>query len=159
MNISIALFFLAFLFQNQEVPHKPFDEFEVQIDFQFKQRSGLDANSVDFTETVEEYNKKKYGAGIRPYLILNIKLLKLSDLEVKARAVNNLGKILFNKKVVTDDFLKIDLGFTDDVKGHVSAHEVEIIFSSKERKATSRIRLFVKEDGTFLVNSEVRGKF
>ena len=159
MNILAAFYFFTFIFQSSEVPYKPSKEFEVQIDFQFKQREGLNANSIDFTETVDEHNRKKYSGGIRPYLILNVKLLKLSELEYKAKANSNLGRVIFNKKVSPDDLLKIDLGFTDDVKSHVSAHEVEILFFSKEKKEITRIHLLVQENGTFLVNGEMRGKF
>ena len=51
------------------------------------------------------------------------------------------------------------MGFTDDVKAHVSPYEISIIFASKEKKEISRIHLLIQEDGTFLVNGEKRGKF
>ena len=137
-------------------------EFEVQIDFQFKQRVNTSTNSnttIDFIETKAEQEKKRYSTGIRPYLILNVKLIKLSDMEVKAKASNNIDRTLFNKKVEAGDFIKIDMGFTDDVKDRVGPHEVMIVFLSPDKKETSRILMFVQEDGTFIVNGEVRGKF
>lgn len=159
MSVSVAFYFIAFFFQGTEVPYKPSEEFEIQVDYQFKQRPAANANTIEFAETHEEHNKKQYGGGIRPYLILNVKLLKLSDVEVKVRAVNNVDRAIISKKVRVGDLLKIDMGFTDDVKDRVGAYSIFIVFSSAEKKETSRIHLFVQENGTFLVNGEVRGKF
>jgi DNA helicase TIP49 (TBP-interacting protein) len=156
--ITLLPFFFMLL-QGTEVPYKPYDEFEVQIDYQFKQRNAINTNTVDLVETVAEADKKRYGTGIRPYLILHLKLIKLSDQEVKAQVGNNFDRTIFNKKVKVGDLVKIDMGFTDDVKDRVGPHEVKVIFFSKERKETSRINMFVQEDGTFLINGQVRGKF
>ena len=88
--------------QQVEVPTKPLDEFELQIDYQFKMPPSSSANTIDFVETHEAHNKKQYGIGLRPYLVLNLKLIKLSDQEVKVRAVNNLDRAILNKKVKAD---------------------------------------------------------
>ena len=161
MNYLVIYIFLGFL-QDADVPFKQNDEFEIQIDYQFKQRSNTSTNSnytIDLTETVKEQERKRFNTGIRPYLILNLKIKGLSDQEVKVKASNNIARTLFNKKVEVGDEFKIYMGFTDDVKDRVGPYEVIIIFSSKEKKETSRILLFVQEDGTFLVNGQVRGKF
>ena len=159
--ISSVFFCLTSLFNllQVEVPNKPWNEFELQIDYQFKMRPASSANTIDFVETQEEHDKKQYGIGLRPYLVLNLKLIKLSDQEVKVRAVNNLDRVIINKKVKAEEILKIDMGFTDDVKAHVSPYEISIVFASKEKKEISRIHLLIQEDGTFLVNGEKRGKF
>jgi|SRR6478735_6487079 len=156
--LSLFNFAILTLFQGA-VPYKPSAEFEIQVDYQFKQRNSISATTIDFTETVSDLEKKRNSGGVRPYLILNLKLLKLSDQEVKARAGNNLDRSLFSKKVKEGDLLKIDMGFTDDVKDRVGAYEVTVDFLSPNKTETSRIHMFVKEDGTFLVNGEVHGKF
>ncbi|KAH0533960.1 hypothetical protein FGG08_007428 [Glutinoglossum americanum] len=142
-----------------ETPYKPSEEFQIQVDFQFKQRNNTSANTVEFVETDVQRAKNQSSTGLRPYLILNLKFLKLSDQEVKVKAVNNVHHVLFNKKIKLEDTYKIDMGFTDDVKGRVTPHEVNIVLSSNDKKETSRIRLFIKDDGTFVVNGEARGKF
>lgn len=159
MNASIAFSLLALFLQESQVPYKPANEFEVQIDYQFKQKTGPNPNTIDFVETQEEHDKKRYGTGLRPYLILNVKLIKLSDLEVKARAANNVDRTLFNKKVKAGDFIKIDMGFTDDIKDRVGPYAVTIVFTSREKKQISRIYMYVEENGVFAVNGEMRGKF
>lgn len=163
MTLLGVYYFVALtLFQGDQVPYKKSDEFEIQVDYQFRQRSGTSTNSnttIDFVETVAEQEKKRYSTGIRPYLILNLKINKLSDQEVKAKASNNVDRTLFNKKVEVGDIIRIDMGFTDDVKDRVGPYEVIVLFASKEKKEISRIYMFVQEDGTFMVNGEVRGKF
>ncbi len=156
---SIVLYVLAYFFQGTPVPYKPKDEFEILIDYQFKNRSAADALTVDYSDTKEDLDKKRYAAGVRPYLILNMKLLKLSSDEVKVRAINTEGRTVYNKKVMVGDLVKFDMGFTDDIKDRVGPYAVTVVFLSKDKKETSRIYLNVREDGTFLVNDEVRGKF
>lgn len=159
MNISIALYVLAYFFQGAEIPFKPKDEFEVLIDYQFKQRPTTDPYTVTFSESKQDHIKRQYGDGIRPYLILTIKLVKLSDQEVKVRALNNDRKIILNKKVNAGDLLKIDMGFTDDIKDGIGPYEVNVIFYSRDKLETSRINMLVEENGNFLVNGDIRGKF
>jgi hypothetical protein len=159
MSSLLSFYLWSCLFQNSQVAYKPSDEFEVLIDYQFKQRSTTDHYILDFTETIEEHNKKQYGGGVRPYLILTIKLVKLSDLEVKVRALNNNGKLILNKKVSKGDLLKIDMGFTDDIKDRVGPYEVNVKFYSRDKLETSRIKILVEENGNFLVNGDIRGKF
>jgi hypothetical protein len=156
---SIALYILAYFLQGTPVPYKAKEEFEILIDYQFKNRSAADALTVDYSETKEDQDKKRYGAGVRPYLILNMKILKLSNEEIKVRAINTEGRTVYNKKVIVGDIVKFDMGFTDDIKDRVGPYAVTVVFLSKDKKETSRIYLYVHEDGTFLVNEEVRGKF
>lgn len=148
--ISIVISFLLF-FQKAEAPLKPNDEFEVKLDYQLKQKPISDRLSIDYYDTKE--------SGMLPYLVLNIKLLKLSDQEVKARITDNKNKLIFNRKVSLTDVLKLDIGYTDDVKDRVTSHKFNITFVSADKKEVSRIYILIEEDGTFLVNDEVRGKF
>lgn len=144
--ISLLLFF-----QKPEVPLKPNDEFEVKLDYQLKQKPISDRLSIDYYETKE--------GGMLPYLILNIRLLKLSDQEVKTKIIDAKGKLIFNRKASVNDVLKLDIGYTDDVKDRVTSYKFDIVFLSADKKEVSRIYILIEEDGTFLVNDEVRGKF
>lgn len=158
MNSSLFLVLLAFV-QQKEVPYKPFNEFQIEVEYKFKQRPLKDnAASVDFEETRKDHDRKQSSA-VLPYLVINLKLLKLSVEEVKIRCVDNMGDVRLTKKAELARQYKLDLGFTDDMKDKVTANEYTILFLSSDRKESSRIRLFVGEDGTFLVNGEKRGKF
>lgn len=160
--ILIVLSFLMntwCLVWQQDVHYKPSDEFVIELDFKFKQRLGVDHTIVDFTETREEQTKKQSLGAPLPYLVLKCKILKLQTNEVRVRAISNTGHMLFSRKAQTGLEFKLDIGFTDDMKDRVTAHEVIIYFLSSSKEDMSRIRLNVMEDGTFTVNDEIRGKF
>jgi hypothetical protein len=85
--------------------------------------------------------------------------LKLDPEEVKVRIVDNKMKVVYNRKVKQDEIVPFVMGFTDDMKDRVTAHEFTVIFMTSAKKELSRILITVNEDGTFLVNDEKRGKF
>lgn len=153
----------ALFSQTDDVPLKPDIEFEVKLNYEFRNRNSAGADNslykVNFEETAEQ-RERKTSSSVLPYLTLSIQLLKLSDQEIrlKAAAVQG-GKTLITRKVVEGDLVKLTLGFTDDLKDYVSPHEYNIYLLSADKKETSRIHLLVKEDGTFLVNDKVKGKF
>jgi hypothetical protein len=165
MPLSLFIFVLASFIQN-DVPYKPKEEFQLVLDYQFKQRtmgassttSGT-SSTIDISETVSEHEKKQRSTGPLPYLIINLKLLKLGEHEAKVRIVNGSGKVVYNKKAEVGTVYKIDLGFTDDVKDWVTPHEYNIYLLSSEKKEVSRIHMFIQKDGEFFVNNEKRGKF
>lgn len=158
MKVALLLVLLGFVPQ-KEVPYKPSGEFQIEVEYKFKQRPLVDNSaSINFDETRKDHDRKQSSA-VLPYLIINLKLLKLSEEEVKIRGVDNMGDVRLTKKAELDKQYKLDLGFTDDMKDKVTANEYTILFLSSDKKKHSRIILFVGEDGTFLVNGEKRGKF
>lgn len=158
MKLALLLGLLGFVPQT-EVPYKPSGEFQIEVEYKFKQRPLVDNSaSVNFDETRKDHDRKQTSA-LLPYLVLKLKLLKLSEEEVRIKGVDNMGDVRITKKAELDRMYKLDLGFTDDMKDKVTANEYTILFMSLERKEHSRIHLFVGEDGTFLVNGEKRGKF
>jgi hypothetical protein len=153
------LAFLSFcLFLAQDLPYKPKEDFEIKLDYQFKQRPVADKNSVHLDETQKERDRRT-SASMLPYLIIRINLLNLPEEEVKVRVTSNLHEIVFQKKISKGSSLPLDLGFTDDVKDRVTAHEYQLTFLSPAKKEMSRILLLIEEDGTFIVNGEKRGRF
>jgi hypothetical protein len=157
--MKLLLFFWSLICLYQEdVPLKPFDEFELKLNFSFKKRPQVDKYTMNFEESKQEFERRNT-SGDLPFLTIDLKFLKLSDEEVRVRVVNSESKLIYTKKANLDNHVEFDLGFTDDLKDHVSAHEFNIYLLTGKRKETSRIHLFVTEDGTFLVNNEKRGKF
>jgi hypothetical protein len=145
------------LFQLTDLPYKPKEEFEIKLDYKFKQRPSSDRTVVHMDETVGE-KEKRISTDMLPYLILNVKVLKLNE-EVKMKISNNLGQRVFSKKVEEGTIVPLDVGFTADIKDRVSPHEYILTFVNAEKNATSRIVIFVDKDGSFLVNGEKRGRF
>ena len=149
MNLVIALVLLLF---QSEVPLKPKDEFEIKLDYQVKRRP-----TVEFSGYSTEPIKKNEPA--TPYVILNIKILKVSLEESRIVIKSNLHDNLLNRKIQEGTIIKLDLGFTDDVKNRVTAYEYSIYFMDSKRTSVQKILIRIDQDGVFHVNDEIRGKF
>jgi hypothetical protein len=149
---------LISFFAMQELPLKPKEEFDVKLDYQFRNRPAQDINSVHYDETRKEHERRVSTAPL-PYLTLNVRILKLSGEETKVKVTNNLTTRAFSRKVEEGTVFPLVVGFTDDVKDRVSAHNYVITFLSPKKTETSKIEILIEEDGTFLVNGEKRGKF
>jgi hypothetical protein len=156
--MKLALLSVVMFLFLQEVPVKPKDEFEIKLDYQFKNRPAADLNSVHLDETKQEHDRRVSTAPL-PFLTLNIKMLKLSADEVKMRITNNLTARVAVRKVEEGTIVPLQIGFTDDVKDRVTAHQYTLTLLSPKKAETSRIEILIEEDGTFLVNGEKRGKF
>jgi len=158
--MMIALqFLLALTFAWQEtVPYKPSNEYEVIIDYKFEERPPIDRTRVEYDVATDEKNRKAI-SGPLPYLKIQLKLLKLNNEEVKVRVINSNGNLIFNRKATEGTIIKMDIGFIDDVKDHVSPYEFTATLYSDSKKSTSQIHLVIMEDGTFMVNDEKKGKF
>ena len=149
-----ALFFAAVL---QDVRYKPNDEFDIKLKYEFRQRVMNDNTTIypDGTST----GVRNVSSAMLPYLDIKLTAVKLQTQEVRLRIVNNKGVSVYSRKVKEGDIAPINMGFTDDVKDRVSAHEYTASFLNADRQEMSRIVITVHEDGTFLVNNEKRGKF
>ena len=159
--MKLSLFIGLLILSLQEtVPFKPKEEFEIKLQYEFKQRTVTDnsANSVHYDETIKE-RERRMSTAMLPYVGINFNVVKLTPEETRVRVIDNKGKIPFNKKVKEGDVIFINLGFTDDMKDRVSAHEYIVYFMSDDRKLVKRVVIAVSEDGTFTVNDEKRGKF
>jgi hypothetical protein len=148
--MKAALFLLCLLSLQQEIPFKPKDQFEISLDFKFKTRY--------VNPSVYEYETSTNSSALLPYLYLNVNVLKLGEGEIRVRIENNRGDLVFNKKAEAGMIANLDLGYTDDIKDRVSAHQYEVNFISKDKKRLSRIVIAFEKDGTYLVNGEKRGK-
>ncbi|MEX2233946.1 MAG: hypothetical protein WD824_17400 [Cyclobacteriaceae bacterium] len=155
--MNCFIFVLAFIFI-QDLPFKPKEEFEIKLDYQFKQRPMGDHNTVRLGDSAKEYEDRG-GGGVLPYLILNIKPLKLQEEKMRMRIATNLNERTIFKKVSVNTVLALDLGFTVDMKDRVTSHEYTLTFISADKKPVDRILISIGEDGSFLVNGEKRGQF
>ena len=158
MTFLISLLFCCTLWQTI-IPYKPYEEFKLEMEYKFKQRPASSTSKYEFEESDATTQKRKYGSGSLPYLVVIVKILKLSNGEARIKILNGKGQSMLTKKVETNVAYKMDLGYTDDMKDRVTPYEFNIFLLTADRKEVSAIKLFIKEDGTFLVNDEVRGKF
>lgn len=158
MVTIVLLLFLVSPVQETDVPLKPKEEFEIGLNYEFRKRLASDRYTVDYTETRAERAKSANSSPL-PYLVINTQLKSLPAGEVRVKVYDYRGKLQSNKKIKEGDDIKLDLGFTDDLKDRVASHEYNIIFYNDDKNAVCRIHLFVEEDGSFLVNGEMKGKF
>ncbi|HAC23646.1 MAG TPA: hypothetical protein DCE81_01890 [Cytophagales bacterium] len=157
--MSIFLYLLFNVFQGQQpVSTKPADEYDLKIQYEFRQRTNSSVNQVHVDETVGERDKRLNTSPL-PYLVLNLNVIKLGPKEVRLKVVRGARDSFINRKVKEGDQIKVEIGFVDDLKDRTIEFEYEIIFLNEKKDAQSRIHLFVEKDGTFKINGEVRGKF
>ena len=158
MKLLILVIF-GLLSLQEDPPYKPTDEFNLKLDFEFKDRgAGRDPNKIELNQTVREHEKSRAG-GLLPYLYINLQVLKQAPNEVRVKIVENSSKNVFNnKKFDTTTIMKLDMGFTDDIKDRVGAYEYRIYFLNDEKDPVSKIVIYFEQDGTYLVNGEKRGK-
>lgn len=151
------LLMLSSFFEQETLPYKPNDEFEMKLNYDFKYRGSVEGISTK--KPVYDSSEDNKRSGPLPYLVINFKLIKLLEDEVRVKVVTNQGKTILVKKVEQGDSFKLDLGYTDDMKDRVTAYHYSIIFLNKEKIGLRIINLEIQEDGTFLLNDEKRGKF
>jgi hypothetical protein len=156
---SLILVIFGLLSSQEDLVYKPTDEFEIKLNFEFKDRgAGRDPNKIEMNQTLKEREKSR-ASGLLPYLYLNLKVLKLAPDEIRVKVVENKTKnVLNHKKFDITTVLKLDLGFTDDIKDRVGAYEYVIYFLNEEKDPVSKIVIYFETDGTYLVNGEKRGK-
>jgi len=147
----LALLLVLFL---QEVPFKSKNEFEIKLNYEFKQRPAPQAVKVSFEKSVDSRDNQ----AILPYLALDINILSVGP-ATRVKFSNNSEGYTGSKKVKDGSQFHLVIGFTDDVKDRVTAHEHILTFIDNEKRELSRIVLFIDTDGTFLVNGEQRGRF
>lgn len=152
MNTALSIFLFLTLALQEVVPYKPSDEFEVIIDYQFRERPEIPKSEYHIAD-------EKRKTGLLPYLKLQLKFLKLNNEEVKVKIVNSGGAMIYNRKATENNIITLDIGFTDDVKDRVTPYEFTALLYSDAKKTTSRIHLVIMEDGTFMVNDVKKGKF
>ena len=151
------VFILVTLFL-QDVPLKPKEEFEIKLDYQFRQRPQPDHNTVQLGNTRSDYERRS-GSSVLPYLMLEITMLKLPVQKMRVQVTSNTNERAMNRKVSVGTPFELDLGFTDDMKDRVTAYQYTLTLLSDDRKPVETITLAIDEDGSFFVNGEKRGKF
>ena len=153
MKLIFLLLFVSLLPQDQ-IPFKSNDEFELKLQLEFRKRPMQDINTIE----LEKRSVPSTGGMPAPYLHINLRVLKVVPEEVRVKVTKNPNETLLTKKFDPNVIIKLDLGFTDDIKDRVSAHQYVVTYLSKERTPLSKIEIFFEKDGTYLVNGEKRGK-
>ena len=140
----VSIFLLAFLFQQESVPFKPTEEFEIKLEYEFRKRTPLSASEQMIREANQQPVKLNDASPL-PYVILNLKIKEVSDQEVRLKVFQSDKPFFAKRKIEAGSEVKIELGFTDDMKDRVSAFEYTLYFLSEKKVEVSKIEIFVDE--------------
>ena len=152
----IHAFLILFLIHIQEeIPFKPKEDFEVKFDLKFKQRER--DTKIVVVETHAE-NEKRTNTSPLPYLKLLVIVKQVQPEEIKMKVIKDDKNSIMSKKTEQGMEIKLDVGFTDDVKARVSGYKHVIQFLSAEKSVLSKIVIEFDKDGNYFVNGEKRGK-
>src|SRR5438045_3376748 len=96
MVYSLFLFIINFLWQTPEPPLKPDVDFQLRVEYMFKQRPTSNSGNVavDFESDKLE---RRTAEGPLPYLIVYFKVLKLAENEVRVKVVTESGRTVDEK--------------------------------------------------------------
>ncbi|MDZ7647432.1 MAG: hypothetical protein U5K54_09745 [Cytophagales bacterium] len=154
----VNIIFSLLLFYQALAPFKPAAEFELKINFTIEERPAADPYKKSYDVSAEDRSHKDKGGSL-PYLKVKLTMLKISDQEFRIRVIDINGNLVSTKKIEPNVEVKIDWGFSEDIKDRIVTPEYTVLFLNKDKKVLSRIYMIIQEDGTFLVNDEKRGKF
>jgi hypothetical protein len=142
----------------QEIAFKPQTEFEIKFDMSFKQRDQTsEKTTINLHETQAEHARRTQTETL-PYLVLHIKLTKIQPNEIKTKVIRDNQVMVFNKKIEEGLVLKLDVGFTDDIKDQIKGYKHEIQFLAADKTILNRILIEFDKDGNYFVNGEKRGR-
>ena len=149
----LLLFFVGF---QLEVPYKPSDEFQVNIDLNFKIK-----DSKYSTSTYDQNGDRldRVSSTPLPYLAVSVAQIKFQSDEVKIVAIDSQGKTLVKKKVSSDLVLHFQMGFVEDLKKKSPNSEITVYFLSVEKNRLRKIVFSVAPTGVFVVNGKWHGQF
>jgi len=152
------LFAFILLASQNNVPFKPNDAFEIKFDLSFKQPPSEDKinSTVHLSETAGE-QQKRTSISPQPYLILNVKILKILPEEIRVKVFKDENIQVLNKKTEAGMEFKLDVGFTADVKDVNGCKQV-IEFFSEDKVPVSRIVIEFDKEGNYMVNGEKKGR-
>lgn len=152
--LTIILLILGFhtVKSQDEIPYEDRSNYKFELDYNFKNRVLVSS---------EEYksNKKKVtNSSLLPYVKVLITLTNLPEDRYKVRVVNDLGIRVLARKLKPNMQIIIDMGFADDIKDGIGAHQYDVVFEDKSKKELSKIVIDIDEDGNFLLNNQWFGK-
>lgn len=143
--------------QDQNIPFKSEESFEVKLDLSFRQRPQGDPQKVNLSETRAEYERRTNISPV-PYAKIQVIFKTLTDEEVRVRVIEDRRIQIFNRKAVANDDILIDAGFLEDVRDQIKGYHYEVIFMTQKKEPKSRILIHFDEDGNYFVNEKQRGK-
>ncbi len=154
MNWYSAVVVLVLSVFVQDVPFKPSNEFEADVDLQFKTRPAAERPTYDVSG-----NKIEQQHGMLTFLSVAISSIQSPRGEVRFKAIDSGNKNVASKKISPNTSYRFDMGFIEDLKKGVSPNTITIYFLNDKKEEVNKVVLQVTATGDFLVNGEKRGQF
>ncbi len=154
--MNLFFLFVVLALPQGEIPYKPSDEFQVNIELKMKTRPS-EYNGYIYSPSGERLYRR--GSEILPFLEATVVILKLQDDEAKVEITDMKGKIVMKRKTSPKLSIHIDIGFEEDLKNRTTQDETTLTFFSKEKKKVRKIVLNISSDGVFKVNGKWNGQF
>jgi len=154
--MKVFFFFLLFVGFQEDVPYKPDDEFQVNIDVTFKNKEskyGLSTYNQN-GERLDRVSENPF-----PFLTVSVSQFKVQNDEVKVLSSDSKDKVLSKKNASADLVLHFDMGFVDELKKGSPNNHVVVYFLSEEKKKLRKITFSVTPTGVFEVNGKWHGQF
>lgn len=152
--LFLLLFLFVFAGQAQEdIPYETKDNFGFELDYTFRTRPPPDNEKVSFVESTS-----RGGSQVLPYLKVKFDFPSFDTKYFKYKVENHLGVVIKSRKLKSQDFYILDMGFSDDVKDRITSHKYTIYFYNKAKKALAKIDIEVAENGDLFLNGEFHGR-
>ena len=138
--------------QDPKVPYLSLDDFDFELDYNFKTKP---YNVKDVAYSEKELNNSTENL---PYVKMKIMLKNTSEDQYKFKVITNKSETKLNRKLKGNDDFIIDMGFSDDIKDRVHAHQFSVIIYNKDKVPLSKIVIEFSTNGDMLINEKLMGK-
>ena len=122
-NVLVLLIVIPGFLHAQEVnvPYLSSDEFDFELDYNFKTKP---SNVKDVAFSEKELNNSTENL---PYVKMKIMLKNTSEDQFRYKVLTNKSETKLNRKIKGNDDFVIDMGFSDDIKDRVHAHQFSVL--------------------------------
>ncbi|MEQ8245670.1 hypothetical protein [Fulvivirga sp.] len=153
-NLLILLIVIPSHLNSQEanVPFLSPDDFDFELDYNFKTKP---YNVKDVAYSERELNNSTENL---PYVKMKIILKNTSEDQFRYKVHTNKSDIILNRKIKGNDDFVIDMGFADDIKDRVHAHQFSVIIYNKDKDPLSKIVIEFSVNGDMFINEKLMGK-
>lgn len=153
MKFLLILLIPGYLFaQNPEVPYLSDDDFDFELDYNFKTKP---TNVKDVAYSEKALNNSTENL---PYVKMKIKLNNTSSDQFRYKVLTNRSETKLNRKIKGNDDFVIDMGFSDDIKDRVHAHQFYVVIYNKDKDPLSKIVIEFGSNGDMYINETLMGK-
>lgn len=153
LSFVLLAYFNLSLFA-QQVPYRAEETYKLELDLKFKTSEPPDFNTVN-----PGVLNRNNNIGLQLYVNVKLSILYVLPEDYKLKVINNKKVMVLSKKLKRPDEFVIKLGKAQDMKEGKAPNLYEVLFIGTNKTTQSRITIEIQENGDFLVNNQLFGKF